>query len=112
MPYFVGSDERYHDHNVNNLLYLTAMEHAVRAGCNLYDFGRSRVDNAGACAFKRHHGFDAELLEYQTYVPGGATAPDLSAASARFRWARRCWPRLPLALTRPLGAHLARHLPG
>ena len=112
MPYFVGVDPRFLKLNVYNYLYLTAMERAVEKGCHTFDFGRSRRDNAGGCAFKRNQGFEPETLEYQVYTPPGRTAPDLTPGNPRYTWARRLWPVMPLWLTRRLGARLSRHVPG
>ncbi|HOW70163.1 MAG TPA: FemAB family PEP-CTERM system-associated protein [Phycisphaerae bacterium] len=112
MPYFSGCDDGFERTHPNNFLYLTAMERGVEAGCQAFDFGRSRVDNAGACNFKRFQGFEPTPLHYQYYVPDGGRAPNLHPGNARLSLARRVWPRLPLAVTRPLGSWLARSIPG
>jgi len=112
MPYFAGCDERGEKYHPNNYLYLSAMEKAVELGCREFDFGRSRVDNTGSYNFKRFQGFEPTPLHYQYYVPKGGRAPDLHPDNARLALARRVWPRLPLAVTRPLGAWLARSIPG
>lgn len=112
MPYFVGADERAKDLNVYNFIYLTAMERAVTEGCHTFDFGRSRRDNVGACDFKKNQGFSPQTLQYQAYSPAGRVRPDLTPTSPRFKLARRVWPLLPGAITRPLGAWLSRHIPG
>ncbi len=112
MPYFVGVDARFGRLNPYNFVYLTAMERAVADGCHTFDFGRSRLDNVGACAFKRNQGFEPEVLGYQTYVPAGATAVSLSPSNPRFAMARRVWPMLPSVVTRPLGGWLSKHVPG
>lgn len=112
MPYFVGADERYKKMNIYNLIYLSAMERAVTMGCHTFDFGRSRRDNTGACAFKKNQGFSGQPLQYQSYSPAGRIAPDLTPDNPRFGMARRVWPLLPGALTRPAGAWLSKHIPG
>lgn len=112
MPYFVGSDAAYHHTGVNNFIYLTAMERAVELGCRVFDFGRTRRDNTGCFNFKRFQGFEPEYLEYQRLVAPGAAPPDLTPSNPRFGLARRVWPYLPLAVTRRLGTHLSRHVPG
>lgn len=112
MPYFVGVDHRYHRMNVYNFIYLTAMERAVAMGCHTFDFGRSRQDNVGACAFKKNQGFTPEPLEYQTFILDGRTAPNLTPSNPRFALARKVWPALPGFVTRPLGAWLSKHVPG
>jgi FemAB-related protein (PEP-CTERM system-associated) len=111
-PYFVGVDERIRCTGATNLIYFAVMEHAVRAGLRQFDFGRSRKDNTGSFRFKKNQGFEPRTLGYQRYVPAGRTPPDLTPDNPRFSLARRIWPRLPLALTRPLGAWLARSIPG
>lgn len=112
LPYFVGVDASSLYMNVYNLLYLTAMERAVELGCHTFDFGRSRKDNLGACAFKRNQGFVAQPLGYQVHVPAGQTAPNLTPSNPKFALPRRLWPMLPEFVTRPMGAWLSRHIPG
>ena len=112
MPYFAGCDERYEKYHPNNFMYLTAMEQGVELGCREFDFGRTRLDNSGPYNFKRFQGFEPTPLQYQYYVPAGGRTPDLHPGNPRLALARRVWPRLPLAVTRPLGAWLAKSIPG
>ncbi|MCH7526374.1 MAG: FemAB family PEP-CTERM system-associated protein [Planctomycetes bacterium] len=112
MPYFVGADERFLHLNINNFVYLTAMERAVELGCHTFDFGRSRADNEGACAFKRHHGFTAKVLGYQVYTPPGERLLNLTPSNPKFALACRIWPLLPTPVARTLGAWLSKHIPG
>lgn len=111
-PYFVGVDERIRCTGATNLLYLSVMERAVRQGLRRFDFGRSRKDNPGSYRFKENQGFAPSTLGYQRYVPAGREPPDLSPSNPRWSTARRIWPRLPLGLTKPLGAWLSRAIPG
>jgi FemAB-related protein (PEP-CTERM system-associated) len=112
MPYFAGCDERFENLHPNNFMYLTAMERAVELGCREFDFGRTRLDNEGPYNFKRFQGFEPTPLQYQYYVPEGGRTPDLHPGNPRLALARRVWPKLPLAVTRPLGAWLAKSIPG
>lgn len=112
MPYFVGAAEEARRCSAANFAYLTVMQRAVAEGCRVFDFGRSRVDNAGSYDFKRFHGFEPTPLQYQHYAPPGEQQPDLSPSNPRFAFARRVWPALPLCMTRPAGAWLTRHIPG
>jgi hypothetical protein len=88
------------------------MERGVEESYRAFDFGRTRRDNSGSYNFKRFQGFEPQPLEYQRYIAPGANAPDLSPDNPKFRLARRIWPRLPLCVTRSLGARLSRHIPG
>jgi len=112
MPYILGLDERVRCDGAANLLYWEVMERAVRSGLRRFDYGRSRADNAGAVGFKKNQGFEPRPLGYQRYVPPGRRAPDLKPSNPRFALARRVWRRLPLPVTRTLGAWLARSIPG
>ena len=112
MPYFAGCDERLEGCGPNNYLYLTAMEWGVRAGLRRFDFGRSRRGNRGSFDFKRHQGFEPRPLGYQVLVPSGGRAAELTPDSVRLQWAIRAWQHLPLFITKPLGAWLARSIPG
>lgn len=112
MPYFVGLDERSPVYGLSNHVYYRCMQQAVAWGCRWFDFGRSRQANAGSVNFKRLHGFDPQPLAYRRFVRPGARVRDLSPGASRFRLARRIWPRLPLAITQPLGERLSRYIPG
>ncbi len=112
MPYFVGVSPVARSLNAYNLIYLAAMEHALDQHCHTFDFGRSRLENVGACAFKKNQGFVATPLQYQTMTPPGRQAPSLTPSNPKFSLARRMWPALPMWITRPLGGWLSRHIPG
>ena len=112
MPYILGADERVQCEGAANLLYWSVMERAVRGGLRRFDYGRSRAGNTGAVGFKKNQGFEPRPLGYQRYVPPGRVAPDLKPSNPHFALARRIWSRLPLPVTRVLGAWLARSIPG
>jgi hypothetical protein len=112
LPYFAGCDERFEKYHPNHVMYLAAMEKGVELGCREFDFGRTRVDNQGSYDFKRFQGFEPTPLQYQYFVPEGGRAPDLTPSNPGLQLGRRVWPRLPLAVTRPLGAWLAKSIPG
>jgi FemAB-related protein (PEP-CTERM system-associated) len=112
LPYFSGLDERESIYGLNNYLYLESMRWGVRHGYRQYDFGRTRLDNAGCSDFKRFCGFEPEELQYQNYVMPGRRAPDLSPSSPRWAAARRVWRALPLPITKPVGGWLAKSIPG
>ncbi len=112
LPYFFGAVDEAKLCSAANFIYLSAMERGAGQGYRVFDFGRSRRDNAGSCDFKRFQGAKARPLAYQVYVPPGKALPDLSPTDPRFRMARRIWPHLPLCITRALGARVAKHIPG
>ncbi|MBN1342909.1 MAG: FemAB family PEP-CTERM system-associated protein [Phycisphaerae bacterium] len=112
LPYFSGCDETLDRYGVNNVLYLSLMEWAVEHGLRQFDFGRSRKENRGAYEFKRHQGFEPEPLGYQLYTPPGRQAPELTPGKGKFALAQRIYRRIPLCLTKRLGAWLAKAIPG
>ena len=112
MPYFIGTTDEARRCSAANFAYLTIMERGVEEGYRVFDFGRSRRDNAGSYDFKRFHGFSPRPLAYQYVTMAGRSAPNLSPTNPRFRLARRLWTHLPLRVTRIAGAYLAKHIPG
>lgn len=112
LPYFSGQDERQEIYGLNNYLYAESMRWGVQHGYRRYDFGRTRIGNNGSYDFKRFCGFQPQPLDYQVHIPAGQAEPDLSPGSPRWSAARRVWRALPLPLTRPLGAWLAKSIPG
>jgi FemAB-related protein (PEP-CTERM system-associated) len=111
-PYFIGTTDAARACSAANFIYLTLAEQAAEDGYRVFDFGRSRRDNAGSFDFKRFHGFEPRPLAYQQVSMIGTKAMELSPSNPKFRLARRLWTHLPLGLTRRLGARLTYHIPG
>ncbi|MDQ2621618.1 MAG: GNAT family N-acetyltransferase, partial [Actinomycetota bacterium] len=111
LPYYAGIDDRYNRLNTSNYLYFALMEQAVRLGLRVFDFGRTRRDNAGGCQFKINQGFDPEPIIYSFYSPSGRELPDLRPSNAAFSRPQAVWRRLPLGVAGPLGGVVSRWLP-
>lgn len=112
MPYFVGATAAASRCHAANFHYWKTMEAAAAAGFRVFDFGRSRRDNLGSLNFKRFHGFQPQALGYQRFTAPGCTPTDLTPSSAKIRWARAVWTRLPLWFTQVVGARVSHHIPG
>lgn len=112
MPYFIGTTNLAKRCGAANLIYACVMERGVAAGYRIFDFGRSRRDNAGSYNFKRFNGFEPKPLAYQCHQAPGCPPPNLTPTNPKYRLARRVWPHLPLFVTRRVGAMLAKHIPG
>jgi len=112
IPYFFGATDDARRFSAANFAYFSLAERAVHEGCRIFDFGRTRRDNAGSFDFKRFHGFEPKPLDYQTWTLPPHAPADLSPSNPAFALARRVWPHLPLWLTRVAGARLAKHIPG
>ena len=111
LPYYAGIDDRYNKLNTSNYLYFALMEQAVRLGLRVYDFGRTRRDNAGVCQFKANQGFEPEPLPYSFYSPTGVEPPDLRPSNAAFSKSQEIWRRLPLRVAGVMGGVVSRWLP-
>ena len=111
LPYYAGIDDRYNRLNTSNFLYYALMEHAVRLGLRVFDFGRTRRDNEGGCQFKINQGFEPEPLTYTFYSPRDTPPPDLRPSNAAFSKSQAVWRRLPLPVAGVLGGVVSRWLP-
>ncbi len=112
MPYFIGATDSAKKYSAANFAYLSLMERGVANGYRIFDFGRTRIDNAGSSNFKRFHGFEPKKLGYQRLVLNGQAAPKTSPTDARYKAIRSIWPMLPLSMTRMLGRYVSPHLTG
>jgi len=111
VPYFSGSTKRGAARGANNVMYLRLMEWAVERRLRWFDFNRTRRDNPGPHAFKRHHGFRPARLHYQVFSPGVKKLPNLSPSNRTYALAGRLWRKMPLWLTRHAGARITRWIP-
>lgn len=113
LPYFYGCRPEARECGAAHYLYYDLMRWGVARGFALFDFGRSRVTNRGACEFKRLMGFEPRPLGYQL-VMRDAQAPKrpLRPDDRRIALAQHVWRRLPLGVTTYLSGKLAKHFPG
>lgn len=111
VPYFSGSLPEGMRKQANNVLYVRLMEYAVRRGLRRFDFNRTRRDNHGPYAFKRHHGFEPSPLHYQVSLHKAKQRPNLSPSNSKYALAGKVWRRLPLWLTRSAGAEITKWIP-
>ncbi len=104
-----ASDERYQELAAGYLLTWESIARSCQHGYQLLDLGRTAYDNPGLVQFKRSWGALEEATPYYYYpaVQGLATTPE---SSKKYQLLTRCWQRLPLPISAPLGGHLYRHL--
>jgi hypothetical protein len=96
---------------VNHLLLQSSIEAAVRAGCQIYSFGRTDPANAGLLQFKRAWGTQEEKLSSWIFPQKSASrgAGELPGASAPGKMARWVFRSLPAPLARRAGEIFYRH---
>ncbi len=102
-----ASDETYQHLRGNNLVMWSALQNYVQSGHQLLDFGRTASDNEGLRRFKRGWGTTERTLSYIRY---NLQAADYTRASdAPPGMATRLFQRVPLSLSRIVGAFLYPH---
>lgn len=94
----------------NNLLYWTALQHALEIGCKRFDFGRS-TPGEGTYKFKEQWGAKPQALNWQYLLQNGNALPELNNKNPKFEMAIRIWQKLPLLLTKTLGPHIVKNIP-
>jgi len=94
----------------NNLLYWTALQHALETGCTHFDFGRS-TPGEGTYKFKEQWGAKPIVLNWQYLLPQGASLPELTTKNPKFELAIKLWQKLPLPVTRMLGPSIVKNIP-
>ena len=104
-----ASDENYLKLAPNNLLFWEAITWGCEQGYKTFDLGRTARDNEGLMEFKRRWGAVEEPLPYY-YYPHTAGLASTSESSRKFRMLTTMWRKLPLAITRPLGGWLYKHM--
>lgn len=94
----------------NNLLYWTAIEHAIQTGCRTFDFGRS-TPGEGTYEFKRQWGAVPSVVSWEYALLTRSALPDQSPANPRFKHIIELWKRLPVPLTTAVGPRIVRSIP-
>jgi FemAB-related protein (PEP-CTERM system-associated) len=110
MPYYGGSLKECFSLSVNDFMYWDLLRHGLNSGYKVFDFGRSKK-GTGSYKFKEHWGFVPEPLEYQYYLPDGASMPNVSPSNPKFAFAINVWRRLPLKIANLIGPPITRYLP-
>ncbi len=111
VAYFSGSLPRGMKLGANNVMYVSLMEYAVKQGLRQFDFNRTRRNNSGPYAFKRHMGFEPSQLHYQIALNRSTTLPNLSPGNSGFSLAIKIWRHMPLFATRIAGGIVTRWIP-
>lgn len=109
MPYYTGSRLEARGLGSNDFLYWTLMRHAAERGCEVFDFGRSKV-GTGPYSFKRNWGFEARPISHQYMLIKSETLPNLNPTNQRYAAAIGAWRRLPLSLANRISPLLSRSL--
>lgn len=92
----------------NHLILLTALEKAVEKGCQIFDFGRTAIDNSGLLRYKRLWGAEEQPLIYY-FFPVVKGTSSIRESSTAFRLFSSLWRHLPLKVTEIFGTYGYRY---
>ena len=109
LPYYTGSNEDARESGANQLMYWEVMRRARERGCDIFDFGRSKV-GTGPHEFKEHWGFTPLPVAYNFYLLRANEIPDVNPLNPRYQTAILIWKRLPLRVTKLIGPLISRSL--
>ncbi|MCE7797381.1 FemAB family PEP-CTERM system-associated protein [Sphingobium sufflavum] len=109
MPYWHGADLNARKARSNEVLYFNLMLHAMERGCDIFDFGRSKV-GTGPALWKKTWGFEADPLDYFVHAAAGHEARDVNPLSPQYRRKVELWKRLPAPIADRIGPWIARGL--
>jgi lipid II:glycine glycyltransferase (peptidoglycan interpeptide bridge formation enzyme) len=104
-----ASDERYHDLGAGHLLTWEEITWGCEHGYQQLDLGRTAYANPGLMQYKRGWGAVEEPAPYY-YYPAMQGLATTSESSRKYQLITKCWRRLPLQVSAPLGGLLYRHL--
>ncbi len=109
LPYYGGGLPAARSLSGYDYLYWDLMARAVLRGCQVYDFGRSKIDT-GPYKYKKHWGFEPQPLPYAYHLVRRTSLPNLSPTNPKYHRAIEAWKRLPLPVTQFIGPMVARYL--
>ena len=93
----------------NDFMYYDGMSRAVERGCTGFDYGRSK-EGTGSYRFKKHWGFEPQVMSYEYDLVGDTDIPNISPANPKYKLMVETWQKLPLWLSRRLGPLVAKDL--
>jgi FemAB-related protein (PEP-CTERM system-associated) len=111
MPLYSGEAPGVKNLKAGNFKYFRLMQEAVARGLRRFDFGRSRMNNAGVVRFKTNQGFTPEPLPYQCVELAEGAGDTANPNSGIYLKLRKAWRKLPAPVARVIGPRLIRYFP-
>lgn len=109
MPYYTGSGEAARSTGSNDVMYWSVMRRALERGCDVFDFGRSKV-GTGPYSFKRNWGFEPRPITHQYRLMKANALPNVNPTNPKFALLIEAWRRLPLPVANAISPMLSRSL--
>ncbi len=105
-----SSLREFNRYSPNMLLYWSVLQHAVRQGYNVFDFGRTSRES-GAYRFKKQWGAEPQDLAWHYILKKGDELPRINPENPKYSLAVSIWRRLPVPIANILGPRVVKHLP-
>lgn len=109
MPYYTGSRDEARTTGSNDVMYWSVMRRALERGCDVFDFGRSKV-GTGPYAFKRNWGFEPRPIAHQYRLVKAGALPNVNPTNPKYALLIDAWRRLPLPVANAISPLLSRSL--
>ena len=106
---WASSYKKYHGYNASQLMYWKAIEDACKEGFEIFDFGRSMLDE-GTYHFKRKFGAKPVQLHYKYFINKGEM-PDTRKTNWKRQIFAKCWSKLPMPIANNLGPKIRMLFP-
>ncbi|THB69414.1 MAG: FemAB family PEP-CTERM system-associated protein [Gammaproteobacteria bacterium] len=109
LPYYGGGKDSARGLAGNDFMYWEVMRRAVKKGCKIFDFGRSK-EGTGAYSFKKNWGFTPEPLPYQYYLVKADKMPEINPNNPKYKFFIDTWKKMPLGVSRFIGPMISKNL--
>jgi FemAB-related protein (PEP-CTERM system-associated) len=107
---WASSLRSYAAQGANMFLYWQLLSYACQVGYDVFDFGRSSPGE-GTYKFKEQWGaVPSPLYWHSIYLDETKRYAENNVGGPIFAMARRCWTKLPVAITKVIGPHLRKHI--
>lgn len=102
---------KYNSIGVNMLMYWEVIRLAIKQGYQSFDFGRC-TRGAGTYKFKKQWGSEEVPLYWHYSLLKMEELPQINPNNPKYQLFIRMWQKLPLPITRIVGPHLVKNIPG
>ena len=109
LPYYAGDHLEARDIAANDFKYWDLMQRAAARGCNLFDYGRSKI-GTGPYHFKKNWGFEPAPLNYEYQLHRATKVPDMNPLNPKYRMFIKAWQTMPLSMANLIGPHIVKYL--
>jgi len=109
LPYYGGGTEQARAVKGNDFMYWEVMRRSVEKGIKIFDYGRSKI-GTGSYSFKKHWGFEPELLHYEYHLVKADNLPDINPLNPKYQLFIAAWKKLPLRVSQAIGPWLSKDL--